>query len=168
MKKILLGVMIISSFLVVGCSSSENNDMDSVENVLNEVSKEDGIRIIKSYNKDLKLEMQDMYDALSEWMNGESETSDIEDKFLEMQDYSNEKIKEIENISSEISNNGEDLTEKEGNIIKYTKRNFEDTIEYISLVLEGISSNDNSKIEKATEIVKDIKFSIIAMESLEY
>lgn len=172
MKKMVICFTLLLSVFLVGCEEkSEIQDSQNKQEETKIVEEDDNTSLdskideVLSYNTDLKLKTSIIFrNSLRKWMDGEYGTDVFIEKIEGFKEYSQSKIESIENIAIEIEN--EELTEKQGNIIKYTKRNFEDTIRYLDLLSDGINNDDSEAIDEAGRIVSDIEFSVKAMESL--
>ncbi len=163
-KLVLIGCLGICLVLGgVGCSKK-----DSIpEGVSPEDFKVDSLKEILSYNTNLKSETKELQGTMDKWINGDFDNQAMIDKLKEFQDKCQENINKIDKTVEIIDDNKIDLSEKDSNIIKYTKKNFEDMIKAVDLVIEAISEDNTSNIEKAKEIINDVNFSVNAMEQLD-
>lgn len=163
-KLVLIGCLGICLVLGgVGCSKEGSIP----EGVSPEDFKVDSLKEILSYNTDLKSETKELQGTMDKWINGDFDNQAMIDKLKEFQDKCQENINKIDKIVEIIDDNKIDLSEKDSNIIKYTKKNFEDMIKAVDLVIEAISEDNTSNIEKAKEIINDVNFSVNAMEQLD-
>lgn len=163
-KLVLIGCLGICLILgCVGCSKKGSIP----EGVSPEDFKVNSLKEILSYNTDLKIDSKELKGTMTKWMNGDFDNKAMIDKLKEFQGKCQENIDKIDETKEIINDNKIDLKQKDSNIIKYTRRNFEDIIKAIDLVIDGISQNDENKIKEAKKIVEDVKFNVNAMLTLE-
>ncbi|MCC0697812.1 hypothetical protein [Clostridioides sp. ES-S-0048-02] len=177
-KKVIISILgVLCVIILTGCSSKNNDEgevtpVSNSENVLQEEDldqfKVESIREVHNLNEELQAKTQETYGLMNEWVNQGTDSSEMIKGFLELQYFCREKVGAIEDVEKDISLKNIELTEKEGNIIKYTKKNLEDMEEVVDLIIDGVMNSNSESLQKATDIVQDVRFSVIAMQKLEY